>query len=115
MHQPHRALTVPSAAQETSNGTSSKLCSAAVLLSFGKQQFFLRLPRYKAMLGALSGWLRAAMQVGLSPLTITPSGGKAAAVTFTDFVACDAIEHVLDTVLLPESVSCHPPILPASR
>lgn len=44
------------------------------------------------------------MQVGLNPLTITPTGGKAATVTFTDFIACDAIEHVLDTVLLPQSV-----------
>lgn len=53
------------------------------------------------------------MQVGLNPLTITPTGGKPATVTFTDFIACDAIEHVLDTVLLPKSVSscntdCHP-------
>ena len=45
------------------------------------------------------------MQVGLNPLTVTPTGGKAAAVTFTDFIACAAIEHVLDTVLLPKSVS----------
>jgi len=44
------------------------------------------------------------MQVGLNPLTITPTGGKAATVTFTDFIACDAIEHVLDTVLVPQSV-----------
>ena len=50
------------------------------------------------------------MQVGLSPLTITPTGGKAATVTFTDFVACDAIEHVLDTVLVPQSVSPRPPL-----
>ena len=57
--------------------------------------------------------------MGLSPLTITPTGGKAATVTFTDFIACDAIEHVLDTVLVPQSVSCHPPLLscclPSSR
>ncbi len=49
------------------------------------------------------------MQVGLNPLTITPTGGKAAAVTFTDFIACAAIEHVLDTVLLPKSVSPRSP------
>ena len=52
--------------------------------------------------------------MGLSPLTITPTGGKAATVTFTDFVACDAIEHVLDTVLVPESVSSRPSLQSAS-
>ena len=65
------------------------------------------------------GWPCGIVQVGLSPLTITPTGGKAATVTFTDFIACDAIEHVLDTVLVPQSVSCHPPLqscfLPSSR
>lgn len=45
------------------------------------------------------------LQVGLNPLTITPTGGKAATVTFTDFIACESVEHVLDTVLLPQSVS----------
>lgn len=46
-------------------------------------------------------------QVHTNPLTITPSGGGKATVTFTDFIACKAIEHVLDTVLLPQSV-CSP-------
>ena len=50
--------------------------------------------------------------MALNPLTITPTGGKAAAVTFTDFVACAAIEHVLDTVLLPKSVSFSAPLSP---
>lgn len=44
------------------------------------------------------------MQVHKNPFTITPSGGPAATVTFTDFIACSAIEHVLDTVLLPKTV-----------
>lgn len=44
------------------------------------------------------------MQVHKDPFTITPTGGPAATVTFTDFIACSAIEHVLDTVLLPQSV-----------
>ena len=55
----------------------------------------------------------AVTQVGLDPLTITPTGGKAAAVTFTDFIACAAIEHVLDTVLLPKSVSPTSPFAPS--
>ena len=70
----------------------------------------MRPSQYKGVLWALRGWLCGDVQVGLSPLPITPTGGKAATVTFTDFVACDAIEHVLDTVLVPESVSPRPPL-----
>ncbi|CAL8464086.1 g3621 [Coccomyxa elongata] len=44
------------------------------------------------------------LTVNTNPFTITPSGGGKATVTFTDFIACKAIEHVLDTVLLPQSV-----------
>ncbi len=44
------------------------------------------------------------VQVNTNPFTITPTGGGKATVTFTDFIACKAIEHVLDTVLLPKSV-----------
>jgi hypothetical protein len=44
------------------------------------------------------------VQVLEHPFRIQPTGGATATVTFTDFIACKAIEHVLDTVLLPQSV-----------
>ena len=55
--------------------------------------------------------IRGAVQVLESPFRIQPSGGATATVTFTDFIACKAIEHVLDTVLLPQSVRARLPLL----
>ena len=113
VHQPHHAHTVPSAAEQTSTGKPLKLDFALVLLSLRMEELSW-LPNCTLKLWALRGWLCVIVQVGLNPLTITPTGGKAAMVTFTDFIACDAIEHVLDTVLLPESVSSRRPLQSAS-
>ncbi|KAK9918228.1 hypothetical protein WJX75_002403 [Coccomyxa subellipsoidea] len=44
------------------------------------------------------------LTVNTNPLTITSSADIKANVTFTNFIACKAIEHVLDTVLVPQSV-----------
>ena len=46
-----------------------------------------------------------AAHVELNPFRVISTGGSPATVIFSDFVACNAVEHVLDTVLLPESVS----------
>lgn len=52
-------------------------------------------------------------QVNTNPLTITSSADIKANVTFTNFIACKAIEHVLDTVLVPQSVGL-PLLLPTA-
>ena len=39
---------------------------------------------------------------------MVPTGGPTATVTFTNFIACKSIEHVLDTVLLPAKVHSLP-------
>ena len=52
------------------------------------------------------------VQVLEGPFRVVPSGGAVAMVTFTDFLACKSIEHVLDTVLLPQSVRIDAQIYP---